>query len=281
MLKQRIITAVLLAPVLLGIVIYGNAMWMAILVAVIQLAATWEWLKINQLKSPLAFINGVMLTVLTLWLYHQSWLAIDLLIWGYAPIWLLAVIWLIRFQWGRENTTAQVLIKGLLGVVAIMIFAFSLLSLHAREAGQWWTLSLFILIWVADIGAYLSGKTMGKHKLAINISPGKTWEGLVGGLITSGIVAVVGSWLLAKNGIAAPTLVASAFMGVLMGGFGQMGDLAASLLKRDAGVKDSGSSLPGFGGAMDLIDSPILVAPLAYWGLELSHNLGLWATGGA
>ena len=67
-------------------------------------------------------------------------------------------------------------------------------------------------------------------------------------------------------------------MGVCMGGFGQLGDLAASLLKRDAGVKDSGASLPGFGGAMDLIDSPILVAPLAYWGLEITHNLGFWFT---
>ena len=262
MLKQRIITAVLLAPVLLGIVIYGNAMWMAILVAVIQLAATWEWLKINQLKSPLAFINGVMLTVLTLWLYHQSWLAIGQLIWVYALIWLLAVIWLIRYQWGRDNTTAQVLIKGLLGVVAIMIFAFSLLSLHAREAGQWWTLSLFVLIWVADIGAYLSGKTMGKHKLAINISPGKTWEGVIGAQMFVAIYAVILSHLMGLNlWLTIPVLMAIALFSVV-------GDLTASLGKRQAGVKDSSNLLPGHGGFIDRFDSLIAAAPLFLYALN-------------
>jgi len=144
--------------------------------------------------------------------------------------------------------------------------------------------SIWLLIWVlasvkaCDIGAFFTGTTIGKHKLIPWLSPGKTWEGLVGGLVTSGGVALLGAWLLSRNGIGAPGYLAAGVMGVLMGGLGQVGDLAASLLKRDAGVKDSGSSLPGFGGALDLIDSPILVAPLAYWGLEVTHNLGLWNT---
>lgn len=144
--------------------------------------------------------------------------------------------------------------------------------------------SIWLLIWVlasvkaCDIGAFFTGTTIGKHKLIPWLSPGKTWEGLVGGLVTSGGVALLGAWLLSRNGIGAPGYLAAGVMGVLMGGLGQVGDLAASLLKRDAGVKDSGSSLPGFGGALDLIDSPILVAPLAYWGLEATHNLGLWNT---
>ncbi|MEX0876439.1 MAG: phosphatidate cytidylyltransferase, partial [Phycisphaerales bacterium] len=111
-------------------------------------------------------------------------------------------------------------------------------------------------------------------------SPGKTWEGLIGGLVTSGLVAMGGSWLLHRAGIEAPTLWVSAVMGVLLGGIGQCGDLAASLLKRDAGVKDSGTSVPGFGGVLDIVDSPILVAPFAYWALQLAQDLGFGATAG-
>ena len=179
----------------------------------------------------------------------------------------------------RDVQGAIAIGSGVLMIHVYMGIMLGFLLLIRREHSIW------LLVWVlasvksCDIGAFFTGTTIGKHKMIPWLSPGKTWEGLVGGLITSGIVALVGSWLLAKNDIGAPTLVASAIMGVLMGGFGQLGDLAASLLKRDAGVKDSGNSLPGFGGAMDLIDSPILVGPLAYWGLALTHNLGWWATG--
>lgn len=168
--------------------------------------------------------------------------------------------------------------SGVLMIHVYMGLMFGFLVLIRREHSIW------LLVWVmasvksCDIGAFFTGTTIGKHKMIPWLSPGKTWEGLVGGLITSGAIAVLGSWLLVRNGIGSPSLGAAAIMGVLMGGFGQIGDLAASLLKRDAGVKDSGTSLPGFGGAMDLIDSPILVAPLAYWGLQIAHNLGFWST---
>lgn len=170
--------------------------------------------------------------------------------------------------------------SGVLMIHVYMGLMFGFLLLIRREHSMW------LLIWVlasvksCDIGAFFTGTAIGKHKMIPWLSPGKTWEGLIGGLVTSGLVALLGSWLLLKNGIAAPGLLYSAIMGVFMGGFGQMGDLAASLLKRDAGVKDSGSSLPGFGGAMDLIDSPILVAPLAYWALAFTQDQGVWSTGG-
>jgi phosphatidate cytidylyltransferase len=144
--------------------------------------------------------------------------------------------------------------------------------------------SIWILIWVlasvksCDIGAYFTGTTIGKHKLIPWLSPGKTWEGLVGGMITSGVVAGVGALLLERNGILAPSVGIAVVMGVIMGGLGQCGDLAASLLKRDAGVKDAGASLPGFGGVLDIIDSPALVLPFAYWALVLIQDMGLSAT---
>lgn len=135
---------------------------------------------------------------------------------------------------------------------------------------------IWVLIWVlacvksCDIGAYFTGTTIGKHKLIPWLSPGKTWEGLAGGMATAGLIGGLGSWWLASAGINAPSPVAGAAMGVLFGGLGQAGDLAASLLKRDAGVKDAGTALPGFGGVLDLIDSPIFVAPIAFW---LLHSI--------
>lgn len=137
--------------------------------------------------------------------------------------------------------------------------------------------SIWVVIWVlacvkcCDIGAYFTGTSIGRNKMIPWLSPGKTWEGLVGGLLTAGVAGAVGAWLLGRGGTEAPPAVVGVAMGVLFGGFGQVGDLSASLLKRDAGVKDSGRSLPGFGGVLDVIDSPVLVAPLAFW---LLHGLG-------
>ena len=141
--------------------------------------------------------------------------------------------------------------------------------------------SAWVLVWVlatvkaCDIFAYFTGKAIGKHKLILWLSPGKTWEGLVGGMIGSAIVGGAGLALLTAYtpfnpaGSPATTALAGAVGGACMGLAGQLGDLMASMMKRDAGIKDSSRLLPGFGGVLDVIDSPILVAPLAYWTLAI------------
>ncbi len=143
--------------------------------------------------------------------------------------------------------------------------------------------SAWVLVWVlatvksCDIFAYFTGKAIGKRKLIPWLSPGKTWEGLVGGVIGAAIVGGAGLAILTAQGIFNPggsavgSAVVGAIGGACMGLVGQLGDLMASMMKRDAGIKDSSTLLPGFGGILDVIDSPILVAPLAYW------TLALWA----
>lgn len=134
------------------------------------------------------------------------------------------------------------------------------------DRSPWMVLWLVLVTKSCDIGAYFTGHAIGKHKLIPWLSPGKTWEGLIGGLITSSLVCALGVYLLGLGGIS-PGLGYSLalLMGAVIGLLGQLGDLTASLFKRDAGTKDSSSSIPGFGGWLDVIDSLLLVGPFAYW----------------
>ncbi|MEM1166963.1 MAG: phosphatidate cytidylyltransferase [Planctomycetota bacterium] len=134
------------------------------------------------------------------------------------------------------------------------------------EPGGWLILAILLIVKASDIGAFFVGRSLGRHKLIPWVSPGKTWEGLAGGVLTSAAVAMALStlWTPAGGHFGHPLLLAAG-IGALFGLVGQGGDLVASMLKRDAGVKDASSLLPGFGGVLDVIDSPLLVAPLAYW----------------
>lgn len=147
-----------------------------------------------------------------------------------------------------------------------------------REHSAWVLLWILLVVKAFDIGAFFTGRAIGRHKMIEWLSPKKTWEGVVGGLAVSALLGALGRWLLVEQGLLVPTgftghlawvLIGGALAGVLFGGVGQIGDLMASLLKRDAGVKDSGV-VPGFGGVIDIIDSPLLVAPVAYWWLAVT-----------
>lgn len=137
------------------------------------------------------------------------------------------------------------------------------------EFSAWVVLGVILTAKSCDIGAYFTGTLIGRHKLIPWISPGKTWEGLAGGLITSGLVGMGGAALLDRFGgpatLAHLSLGHGFIAGVLLGLSAQLGDLSASILKRDAGVKDSGKIIPGMGGVLDVIDSLVLAGPAGYW----------------
>jgi phosphatidate cytidylyltransferase len=139
-------------------------------------------------------------------------------------------------------------------------FFFPIIVTH----GVWMLCGILAMVKAADIGAYATGRLIGRHKLIPWLSPGKTIEGFIGGLLAAGgmgmLVAALRTGLVWQSGL---------MLGLVMGAVGQLGDLLESLLKRDAGVKDSGR-LPGFGGLLDLLDSPLLAAPAAYWLLKIA-----------
>jgi phosphatidate cytidylyltransferase len=136
--------------------------------------------------------------------------------------------------------------------------------------------SVWVVLWVvlttksSDIGAFFTGITLGRHKMIPWLSPGKTWEGLAGGILMAAAVGAGGAWLLRESfGVTRPDILLGALAGALFAVLGQAGDLIESLFKRDAGMKDSGRSVPGFGGVLDVMDSVLVVAPAAYWLLRL------------
>lgn len=180
-----------------------------------------------------------------------------------------------------RNKTTQGVVAATGGVLLAYVYlglALGFVPAIRREHSAW------VLFWVlgvtksSDIGAYFTGKSIGKHKLIVWLSPGKTWEGLFGGVVFAAATGALGvwglnataEWGLSKAGEPVHVLpAAGAVCGALFALVGQTGDLLASLLKRDAGKKDSSTILPGFGGMLDVIDSPLLVAPVAYWLLRL------------
>lgn len=120
-------------------------------------------------------------------------------------------------------------------------------------------LTILLIVKFTDIGAFFGGKALGRHKLIFWLSPGKTWEGLVCGMLTAGVVGMCCAVWVSNF-----TWFKGLLFGMLIGGIGQLGDLLESMMKRDAEVKDSGKLIPGFGGVLDVIDSPLLAAPFAY-----------------
>ena len=136
-----------------------------------------------------------------------------------------------------------------------------------RWHSAWVVVGIILVIKASDIGAYFTGRAIGRHKLIPWLSPGKTWEGLAGGVAASALVAI-GLVALSNEFAASDSpLWLAAIGGGLLALAGVLGDLTASLFKRDAGIKDSGKSIPGFGGVLDVIDSLVLAAPVAYWRL--------------
>ncbi len=195
------------------------------------------------------------------------------------------VLSLLKYSWAAKRT------EGAVYVAASTMFAFLYLGVMPgfliairRWHSPWVIAGIILVVKMCDTGAYFTGRAVGRHKLIPWLSPGKTWEGLIGGLAAAAGTAALLAWLsntleianisLTQNGarevqVVTFSILNAALAGALLGLVGQFGDLTASIFKRDAGIKDSGKSIPGFGGLLDVLDSPIVAAPVAYWLLAL------------
>jgi len=178
----------------------------------------------------------------------------------------------VRRAWMRQTQEAITHMAGtVLATLYLGGLAWFLMALRVKQSARidrfsgTTTILVMILLVVkgTDIGAYFSGLLMGKHKLIQWLSPKKTWEGLAGGLLFAGCIGALCAQWINPPAYHLEWWKGACF-GIIIGGIGQLGDLLESLMKRDAEVKDSGSLIPGFGGVLDVIDSPLLAAPFAY-----------------
>ena len=256
---KRTISALIGAPLFLGL-IYLGGQYTAFLVAALTLLALREFLQIGEHMGMHAWYKLTTL-IAVVWL-------ICLLIGGEK--WLLPVIilWLLiglgRLALTYPKTLLSEMSFNLLSVFYAVILLSHLYLLRQLPRGLELTFLTIILVWATDTGAYLIGRQFGRHPLAPQVSPKKTVEGSLGGLLVSITVAIV-FWRLAGGA----AWITYAVLGVVIGISAQVGDLFESALKRSAGVKDSGKLIPGHGGILDRFDSLIVALPLVYYGVVL------------
>ncbi len=262
MLMQRVITASLLFLLVGGLLFFANDQVWAFFVLVATFLCGWEWAGLARVERPLTRIFYALIVALAAW---GLYVADSSLLWLWLTLVIMAVMatMVMIYQW----TAGQYLLKStvmilILGVLVLANFASILMVFLSVLSPVVLLLSLFV-VWAIDTGAYFAGRRFGRHKLAVHVSPGKTWEGVYGGALLAFVIAVVGlNWLQpALNGTY--LTVAIVFSGVAL--FSIFGDLFESLLKRQADLKDSSQLLPGHGGLLDRVDSLLVAVPMFFF----------------
>lgn len=270
MLATRIVTAAVLVPLaVLGMLFLPTAAITAIFTALMLLGA-WEWGGLLRLSDSgriaLTLAVALLVFVVTLLRGGAWFVGIDNLLIGAACLWwLIAIYWITRFPSGWAEVMGRRDIGIATGMLALVAPVVAVTYLHQSDQGALLLLAFFFLVWAADTGAYIAGRTLGRHKLAPAVSPGKTWEGAVGGLIAAMVFAAAGAWVL---GYESSRLLAFMLLGAWVAVISVVGDLTISMFKRHAGLKDSGRLFPGHGGVLDRLDSVLAAAPWFVAGLH-------------
>lgn len=263
MLKNRVMTALVLAPLIILAVLLLPPLWYAVVWGLVFAVAAWEWSGLAGLSGVpqragfVLVISGAMVTGPQWADYVLDWLSWPVVAWWFA----LSMV-LRRMPGKLLSLRYPLAVKLLVGILVLVTSWIHLIWLRTNM-GAMQILYLLLLIWLADISAYFVGKNWGFTKLAPEVSPGKTVEGLYGALVASAIFALaVGIY----KGLDTVLIADFVLISILTVGISVVGDLFESLVKRIRGVKDSGSLLPGHGGMLDRIDSIIAAAPLFYLG---------------
>lgn len=259
-LRSRIRTALVLAAVFIGVVFGLPESATLMLVAVAIVLGAWEWSAMLQLRGRpmrIAYVALVAVVLFLAWWLTRDQALLRPFLFVTALWWVVALAWL-SLAPARVNGWSA----GLAGLLSLVPAGVALAQFRLTPgSGSALTLFAIVLIVAADTGAFFVGRALGRVALAPRVSPGKTWEGVLGGLALSLLVAFAGSILLALPVL--PMVMA----GFIAAAFSVVGDLTESMLKRHAGIKDSGSLFPGHGGVLDRIDSIMAGAPMLLLGL--------------
>ena len=257
MLKQRIITALIIAPISIACVFFLAVPGFSLFVGMIIVVSAWEWANLADFSGTARYMYAGFIALLlgAAWFVPPLWILATAFVWWMTALCLVARYPALEDTWNAKET------RLVIGVLVLVPGFVALVQLKQSVDNNFLILLLFFLIWGADIGAYFSGKAFGKRKLAPRVSPGKSWAGFFGGMITALIIAAGMSLWLGKPDLAtgrgALFLAACLFVAVIS----VVGDLTISMFKRNRGIKDASNLLPGHGGFLDRIDGLLAAAP--------------------
>lgn len=270
MLGQRIATAVVLLALLLPALFAAQPVWFQAITLVLIAAAGWEWGRLNGAGPLASLLLGAAVLLVCIAMLLDAWRAPPEAWWLAAALWTAGGALALRLgpdSWPRLPKASR-------WAVGLLLLCAAWLAIgQSRAIGVNFLLSVFALVWAADIAAYFSGRAFGRRKLAPSISPGKSWEGVIGGMVGVFLLAVL--WIVADRSWAVdsaslytqlferwgPAVTVLALAGLT--GLSVVGDLVESLVKRAAGAKDSSGLLPGHGGVLDRVDALLPVCPAA------------------
>jgi phosphatidate cytidylyltransferase len=259
LLVKRIVTALILGSAVTVAILFLPTLVAAATLGLLFVAGAWEWADLGRLGMParIAYVAAFVIVMLAApwWVFSREAIAVLLivaLLW-----WLIALLAVLTYP--RNLPLPAVTLAGL---TALLPAWAALTHLHgAAEHGAGLTMTVLAIVWSADTGAYFTGRSIGRTKLAPNVSPGKTWEGVAGGVVVAGLVSILAAYLLSVP--VGPLLIVGAVTALVS----VLGDLTVSIGKRNVGLKDSGKLLPGHGGMLDRIDSLTAAAPAFVLGL--------------
>jgi len=261
LIRARIITGALLGGVLTAVVLFSPTPLAAAVLGVLWVVGAWEWAGLARLTAAGRLVYAATCAASMVALFFGADARAALLVLGVALLgWLLAFAAVLRYP--LKLSMATVGAAGFVALVPSWLLLARLLGLG--PLGHKLAMTVLAIVWAADVGAYTFGRAFGRIKLAPAVSPGKTWEGVSGGVVAAAAAAWVAAiWVGLPVGALVATGVATALVSVV-------GDLAVSVFKRNVGLKDTGTLLPGHGGVMDRIDSLTAAVPIFVVGLMLA-----------
>ena len=261
MLKQRVLTAIALVIVLLGVMLGLPPVFTTVLITLLVLIGAWEWAGFIGDGGGATRVVFTLAVAAAIGAAFFLWLTVD----GFVGVILATAIawWFVAFLWvSLAPTRMNPYSATLAGLFVLVPCWFALFYLMRNSNGTWWVLFTLALVWAADTGAFFAGRWLGRVPLAPRVSPKKTWEGALGGIVLSGVVAwVAATWIFKVH------VTPFVTMCIAVAALSIVGDLTESMLKRAAGLKDSGRLFPGHGGMLDRIDSVTAAAPALVFGL--------------
>jgi phosphatidate cytidylyltransferase len=258
MLKQRIITALILLPIALCGFFLLEGTGFALFIGLVVITGAWEWARLAGFTAQSARVAYAALVAVLLF-FMQVLPGLAPWVLGAAVLWWLLATFLVLTYPRTSEHWASAACKLVIGLLILLPAWQGLILIKQQPLGNWLIMAVMVLVWGADVGAYFSGRAFGKRKLAPQVSPGKSWEGVYGGLLLSLLIAAVVGFVRDWTGVQMLLGLIGAAIVVFIS---VVGDLTESMFKRQSGIKDSSNLLPGHGGVLDRIDSLTAAIPV-------------------